>query len=86
MTLRSWYCWGMTPLLPTDVPDPMGGALYCRAKIRPWWYWTARRISLFTRIVWRRWDAQSSRMDVATAWEVSSVAVGFTCDSAKKGE
>lgn len=78
MSIRSWYCWGTTPLLPTDIPG-----CYCHAKIRPWWYWTFRRVRLFLLIVWRRWDEQCGRLSIKTAWSVSSVAKGFTCDDAK---
>jgi len=52
-----------------------GGWLF--AKVRPRWYWFLRRVKLFALIVWRRWDAQISRMDWRTAWSVSEVAVGL---------
>lgn len=64
-------------LRPTDITDPATGEpLYVCAKIRPRWYWGVRRVWLFVRIVWRRWETE--RLNWSTAWAVSTVARGLT--------
>lgn len=78
----SWEADAMTwtsALRPTDITDPATGEpLYVMAKIRPHWYWGVRRLWLFARIVWRRWDTDTSRLDWRTAWAVSKVARGIS--------
>lgn len=72
--LKNWT----TVLAQTDVHGRDGEPLYAHAIVRPRWYWFLRRVKLFLGIVWRRWDAQCSRIDIRTAWSVSEVAKGLT--------
>jgi hypothetical protein len=62
---RKIIYWGRV-MAQTDIGDG-----WINAKIRPRWYWTYRRLCLFAGIVWRRWDAQCTRLDWRTAWSVS---------------
>jgi len=61
--------WGRA-MAQTDV-----GGLWVRAKVRPKCYWFIRRLRLFLRIVWRRYETE--RIDWRTAWQISKVAVGL---------
>lgn len=70
-----------TELRPTDINDPRTGEpLYVYARIRPHWYWVARRIKLFISIVWRVADTDHEgrvyRLSARTAWAVSKVGIG----------
>ena len=67
--MRMLY-WGEA-MAQTDV-----GGLWVVAKIRPRWYWLLRRVRLFLRIVWRRYE--NARLDWRTSWSVSAVAGGLS--------
>ena len=51
---------------------------WCWAQVRPRWFWLIRRVRLFFRIVWRKYDDQGeTRIDWRTAWDAGEAAVGF---------
>ncbi len=49
--------------------------IWLLAKVRPSAWWLLKRLWLFLRIMWRRWDGE--RIDCRTAWAASEAAVGL---------
>ena len=72
LSRRKCIYWGTVNCESGDFPG-----LWLRAKIRPRWYWSWRRLCVLGAILWRRFDPACTPMDAATAWAVSSVAVGL---------